>query len=566
MSNSKPSPCPDWERWLPLTHPADLSPEQRDALEAHLATCSACAVVRADYQRMDARIRAWPSGRPREGLPPALVQLWTEKRQRPVHGRRRLSSSMEKGMRTHEEQPISLPSPSTQPRPLRLLVSGVSAVAAVAVIAILLTALVFSHSAKPSTPASSPAPTTSTSSQDWQKVSHLTNLPGVPVLAPSNPQVVYEAQMAGTNLPTTVTLQRSDDGGATWHTLSVPAGITQVYTVTLLASPLSAQSVFIQFVAKCSTAQANTTALALAPYSGSANSCISMYLSTDGGAHWSLIHLPTHQTGSNPYLSTVAHNDIQAQGNRLYALIYDNAQDGNSFDTSFVSSTDGGATWQFADQSLVKQGNCVADYTVIPTGSTVFATTADKCDPASRGVAAMNSLAVPLSGGAVNYSLWRSDDAGAQWTKVGPTPDGSTGLTLSLDSAGQPVLFFAPYTPTPGRGGSAIPTIAAQVSMDGGKTWQEAPALDGQTTTSGILGTLSNGSIIVSFTDTKTQKNRLFTWKPGDAAWQQLAGNFQGTPQYLLVLPAGNGQQTLWLVTQADANQAGNYTVQRLTV
>lgn len=40
-----------------------------------------------------------------------------------------------------------------------------------------------------------------------------------------------------------------------------------------------------------------------------------------------------------------------------------------------------------------------------------------------------------------------------------------------------------------------------------------------------------------------------------------LPGDFQGTPQYLLVIPSGNGQGTLWLVTQA-----GSFRVQRLTL
>src|SRR5690349_20729706 len=112
MRTSGPSPCPEWAAWLPLTHPADLSPERRVALEAHLTTCMACAAVRADYQRMDARIRAWPSDRLRQGLPPALIQLWArEGRQRSDTDRKLLSWSTEKSMRTHEEKPVSLPPP-----------------------------------------------------------------------------------------------------------------------------------------------------------------------------------------------------------------------------------------------------------------------------------------------------------------------------------------------------------------------------------------------------------------------------------------------------------------------
>ena len=85
---------------------------------------------------------------------------------------------------------------------------------------------------------------------------------------------------------------------------------------------------------------------------------------------------------------------------------------------------------------------------------------------------------------------------------------------------------------------------------------------DGQSNGSDILGTLSDGSIIVSFTDNKTQKNHLLAWKPGDAAWHALGGTFQGGMEYLVVVPSGNGQQTLWLVT----SQAGKYSVLRSTI
>ena len=561
MSNSELAPCPEWERWLPLTHAADLSPERRIALEAHLATCSACAAVRADYLRLDASIRAWPSGQPREGLPPALVQLWTEEG-RPVPGRRP-SRSMENGMRTQEENPISLPVPTRKSRPRRpgRLVTGVSAAAAVLVMAAVVLALVISHGGQLTKTGSTSSPPTS--DQGWKTLPHLTNVPDEPVIAPSNPQVVYRAQMTSANPATSVTLQRSDDGGATWHTLPVPTGSTPVDSAGFIVSPLSDQRVFVQLATACTTAQSNTIAPAFAPSSGGADSCILAYLSTDGGAHWSLVHLPTHQAGSNPSLDTVTPGDIQAQGDRLYALVYAYVQDGSTFDTSFLSSTDGGATWQFADQPVVAQGNCVASYAATPAGSTVFATAADQCDPASGGAAAMHGEVAPLSGGnGPNYFLWRSDDAGAHWTRVGPYQ--FSGLHLSIDRAGRSVLVSAPRVPSLERGYGT--GIAPQFSLDGGNTWQAGPLPHGQANSSQMLGTLSDGSIIVSFTENTTRKNHLWSWKPGDAVWHQLAGEFRGTPLYLLVLPAGSDRETLWLVTQADNTQAGSYTAQRVTV
>lgn len=565
MNRPLRQPCAEWADVLAAVSLADLSPEAQAALEAHLVTCAACAAIKADYRRMDARIRAWPAARPLDGLPPALVQLWAEEGRRPAYGRTVSSRSRENGMRTQKEELVSLPRPNPQPRhrPLGRLISGVSAAAAVVVIAIIVTALVISHGGQPAKTGSAPQTGSSSNvptSKDWQAVPHLTNTPDDPVISPSNPQVVYEAKMASADLPTTVTLQRSDDGGATWHTLALPDGITQVYSATFMVNPVSDQRVFVDFPTPCSSAQANTFAPAFAPYSGGANTCIFAYFSTDGGAHWSLVNFPVHQAGLKAGFDYPGTGyGLQAQGDHLYDLI---STPVNGYGSSFLSSTDGGATWQFIDQPMVAQGACVAGYAATPTGSTVFAVTVDQCFSASGGAAAASSLAVPFSGGgSINFNLWRSDDAGADWTLVGPAPDSR--VHLSLNSAGQPVLFLAPIIPELGRGEGGVPP---QFSTDGGQTWQDGPLPEGQSNSSDILGTLSDGSIIVSFTDNTTRKNHLFSWKPGDTAWHQLNGTFQGTPQYLVVIPSGNGHQTLWLVTQANSDQTGNYTVQRLTV
>lgn len=552
-------PCTEWADVLATVSLADLSPAVQEALKAHLVTCPACAAVQADYQRMDARIRALAPARPLDGLPPALLQLWAEENQQHAPIRALHSWSTENSMRTSEEKSIASPTPNPQPqhRPTRWLVSGVSALAAVVVIAILVTALVVSHGTKTITPGS--APNTATNSQGWQTVPHLTNTPGLPVIAPSNPQVVYEAR--GSN-----SLQRSDDGGATWHALPLPP-TTPIGSVQFFVSPSNAQSVFVEVQIQCPTAQANTTAPLVAS-SGSGNICFADFFSTDGGAHWSRVQWPLHQTGAvSPKLGQFfTLKPLQAQGNRLFALLGVTSYtiSGNrgigDIGSTLVSSTDGGATWHFADQGLVSQGYCVNDYTLTPTGTTVFAIADDLCSIFLGSAAGLGSLAVPLSGGA-NTQLWRSDDAGAHWTQVGPYA-GGTNLHGSLDSAGQPVLYddgqLPPLNPPSPQ--------AIQVSVDGGKTWQSAPAgANGQFGTSGILGTLGDGSVVEAFADTTTHQGfQVFSWKPGQAAWHQLGGNVHDEPQYLLVIPAGNGQETLWLVTHSS--RSGGYDVQRLTL
>src|SRR5436305_12707886 len=57
MSNQPP--CVAWAEKLALRH-EDLSPVDRDALEAHVRTCPACETTQADYRLLDARLRALP--------------------------------------------------------------------------------------------------------------------------------------------------------------------------------------------------------------------------------------------------------------------------------------------------------------------------------------------------------------------------------------------------------------------------------------------------------------------------------------------------------------------------
>ncbi len=70
------SPVLPCERWAPLlaASPGDLTAADRAALDRHVATCPACAIVRAEYQRMDALIRGLPAPAGFSELPPRLAQ------------------------------------------------------------------------------------------------------------------------------------------------------------------------------------------------------------------------------------------------------------------------------------------------------------------------------------------------------------------------------------------------------------------------------------------------------------------------------------------------------------
>lgn len=50
------TPCPEWEEKLAAFDLDDLSASEREALNSHLLSCSACAAALADYRRMDSLI------------------------------------------------------------------------------------------------------------------------------------------------------------------------------------------------------------------------------------------------------------------------------------------------------------------------------------------------------------------------------------------------------------------------------------------------------------------------------------------------------------------------------
>src|SRR5689334_405240 len=75
MNTSRPEtikPCPAWARLL-AAGPADFTAAERAALDAHVATCAACAAARADYVRMDAQMRSLPAPAALASLPALLA-------------------------------------------------------------------------------------------------------------------------------------------------------------------------------------------------------------------------------------------------------------------------------------------------------------------------------------------------------------------------------------------------------------------------------------------------------------------------------------------------------------
>jgi CxxC-x17-CxxC domain-containing protein len=73
----EPMSCNEWSQRLEagIDH---LSPDDRQALEAHINTCSACALLFTEYGRITGLLCHLPVPELPDGLPPLLLQQWEE--------------------------------------------------------------------------------------------------------------------------------------------------------------------------------------------------------------------------------------------------------------------------------------------------------------------------------------------------------------------------------------------------------------------------------------------------------------------------------------------------------
>lgn len=97
-----PIPCPEWADKLAVGHRDDLSSAERGALNAHIATCTACAAVRDEYRAMDASILSLPvvAPLPQQAMQPVRLEetpgeqteaVPVSRRPLPSRSRRRMS-------------------------------------------------------------------------------------------------------------------------------------------------------------------------------------------------------------------------------------------------------------------------------------------------------------------------------------------------------------------------------------------------------------------------------------------------------------------------------------------
>lgn len=447
----------------------------------------------------------------------------------------------------------------------RGLVAVATTVAVVGLLAALLHALNpvrgLTTTASRGTPTASPAVATATSAPNpW------TTLPGYDdpatrklVVAPSDPRVAY-AILAGAPPGATVTpskfappptyeLRRTDDGGASWRALNLPVpepqnGQGSDYGIQSLAvSPADANTVFLAI-------QLGTAGLC-DQYVGSGlgksgSFCLAQYVSRDGGQQWQPLRLPAiapQQPGQSALGARIA-----TQGDRLYATIGDFCACSGAEPTGRIGvSTDGGLTWALADAGLVNQGRGADRFAASPSGSALFAV-AEPVDATLTPV----SATPPYPPGSLEF--WRSDDAGASWTRIGGVPHNAAS-DLAVAPGGEiahPVLYLVTDSDASGGTYTKLAAPILSRSRDGGQTWAPVAVTglpSGASIEPSLPATLDDGSALVYVS--VSGGSALYAWAPATSAWRLIAPPFTAaTVSALILAPQGAGQpQAIYVVS-----------------
>jgi len=481
--------CAEWAPLLAASHPDDLLPNQQAALEAHVASCPACAAARADYLAMDGLIRRLPAPTPLPGLPPALLQHWRREDERQVTA---LGSQIR-----DDGAPTSVPAAgsriSTAARPH---VTAARAIAAVLLVGVLVGSYfaLFAHhgpgggTGYPGAPTATPdyGPTVLPTGpqprvSDWQLVPFPPGTPdraaqiagvrgGAQVVAqPAVPGLLYACQLPLSD-GGSARFWRSEDSGRAWTQLAVPQGTGGCYMVV---SPRDPDTIFLDGV--------NPDAV----------------YSLDRGDHWTLLTPPPGAASWDVGSPVADHGTWYFQ----IWLYYEDQP-------AIWTSSDHGAHWTQHSYPVqlpkrnpdgtwpVYEASLLLSYTrggiLVPHQHTLWWSPDDgahwqvlggwgdpPCDSIIVGTPDLSLLYCVLwSGMQQPHPYWRSTDRGLTWKPVPPGPP----ATLHRDSV---VSNFATDLPMVLRDGTLLKlapipghaTTAAFYSLaPTANVWQQASA------------------------------------------------------------------------------------------
>ena len=250
---------------------------------------------------------------------------------------------------------------------------------------------------------------------------------GAIAVAPSDPNIIYVGSGEGLHRPDLSVgngIYKSTDAGKSWTHLGLVDG-QQI--PALAVDPRDPNKVFAAVLGH--------------PYGPSEER--GLYLSTDGGQNWKRVITKDENTGASDVQIDPANPDV------VYASMWEVREgpweDGNEFNGAgggLFKSTDGGNTWHQLTSGLPKDLSQI--YVAIAPS-----------DP--------RRLYATLSQASGKLGVYRSDDAGDQWTQIttDPRPAGRIGggdLSIPKVDPKNPDLLY-------------IVSTVTMRSSDGGKSW-----------------------------------------------------------------------------------------------
>lgn len=378
-------------------------------------------------------------------------------------------------------------------------------------------------------PTATPRPAYGPVRGSWQPIPALQNQPDPPTVAPSNPNVIYEAVYAQTGGAEPVgqysMLRRSDNGGKSWRTIAVPKPNDPAVTAWgpggVLISPSDPNMVILSVTSQMSytvpagcptdqqTAEATQHGGILAD--GFVR-CSVQYVSRDGGSTWTPISVAGIHT-----LPTNGFDALYAQGGRYYATFDAGDQPSDIGSYRVVTSTDG-VHWSLVDKAPLAAAKHVCGFIAVPTGSTIYATT-------TTGGTCGGYDSPP------NH-LWRSDDTGLHWRDLGQLGSNMTSFVAAEQGPtdAQPTLYMIVVT-LHGSAENGNIELTMHASTDGGYTWAAAPKAGipaGYQAYEHIQGTLSDGSVVMQYIAYPSSGLHdpatvgFYAWHAGDSEWHQV--------------------------------------------
>lgn len=402
-------------------------------------------------------------------------------------------------------------------------------------------------SATPQTVRSAEEPTREPPAGVWATVTHAQLIP-----APSDGNVVYQTDGAVARV--------SHDGGASWRDLAIPTFTQKVVlsgTVTLRVSDADSQVILLSMILTVSSAVPadcppgskapapdNLSGMHGGVLASGASYCIANFASHDGGDTWSAMSMPADVTYPPSALNPAR---VWQLGRTLYGL---NAIAAGPplYGSSLLVSHDLGTTWAYRDSTSPEASANLCSFLPSAGDGALYAlTSAQNC---------LEGLAIVSA-----YTLWRSVDGGATWSRVSSLATTYTELVAASPALGGHGVWIYAQRLESSRS-------TTWVSLDQGATWSQTPDLpqvNNGSVTEAINGALADGSMVVASIEQRSGSANLssspvpasfYAWRPGDIAWRPLsttltanyAFHSDGSQPITLSRGGAYALDTLWVI------------------